>query len=209
MLAPWKKSYDQPRQHIKKQRHYFADQGPYNQAVVFPVVMYKCELACKENWALKNWCFWTAKLQKTLESPLDCKEIQPAHPKGSQSWIFIESLILKLKLQYFGHLMWGTDSFEKILMLGKIEGERRREWQKMRWLDGITDAMNMSFISSGSWWQTGKPDMLKSMVLQRVGHDWATELNWVYLRMYSHHEQAGEIVSAELGSFENCKSFAS
>ena len=105
MLAPWRKSYDQPRQHIKKQRHYFADQGPYNQAVVFPVVMYECELACKENWALKNWYFWTAKLQKTLESPLDCKEIQPAHPKGSQSWIFIESLILKLKLQYFGHLM--------------------------------------------------------------------------------------------------------
>ena len=143
MLAPWRKSYDQPRQHIKKQRHYFADQGPYNQAVVFPVVMYKCELACKENWALKNWCFWTAKLQKTLESPLDCKEIQPAHPKGSQSWIFIESLILKLKLQYFGHLMQRTDSLEKTLMLEKIIVPFSFCLQRMRWLDGITDSMDM------------------------------------------------------------------
>ena len=180
------------------------------QEMVFPVAMYGYE-----SWTIKKpkqrridpfelWCWrrvlrvlWTAR--RSNQSIL--KEISPEYS--------LEGLMLKLKLQYFGHLMWGTDSFEKILMLGKIEGERRRGWQKMRWLDGITDAMDMSFISSGSWWQTGKPDMLKSMVLQRVGHDWATELNWVYLRMYSHHEQAGEIVSAELGSFENCKSFAS
>ena len=103
------------------------------------------ELDYKESWALKNWCFWTVVLKKTLESPLDCKDIQPVHPKGNQSWIFIEGLMLKLKLQYFGHLMWRTDSFEKTLMLGKIEGRRRRGWQRIRWLDGITDSMDMSF----------------------------------------------------------------
>ena len=81
-------------------------------------------------------------LEKTLESPLDCKEIQPVHPKGDQSWCSLEGLMLKLKLQYFGHLMRRADSFEEILMLGKIEGRRRRGWQRMRWLDGITESMD-------------------------------------------------------------------
>ena len=103
------------------------------------------ELDCEEGWALKNWCFWTVVLEKTLESPLDCKEIQPVHPKGNQSWIFIlEGLMLKLQLQYFGHLMRRTDSLEKTLMLGKSEGKRRRGRQRMRWLDGTTDSMDMS-----------------------------------------------------------------
>ena len=83
-------------------------------------------------------------LEKTLESPLDCKEIQPVHPKGDQSWVLIEGLMLKLKLQYFGHLMRRADSFEKTLMLGKIEGRRRRGRQRMRWLDGTTDSTDMS-----------------------------------------------------------------
>ena len=83
-------------------------------------------------------------LEKTLESPLDCKEIQPVHPKGDQSWVFIEGLMLKLKLQYFGHLIRRVDSLEKTLMLGKIEGRRRRERQRMRWLLGITDSMDMN-----------------------------------------------------------------
>ena len=83
-------------------------------------------------------------LEKTLESPLDCKEIQPVHPKGDQSWCSLEELMLKLKLQYFGHLMQRADSFEKTLMLGKIEGRRRRGRQRMRWLDGITNSMHMS-----------------------------------------------------------------
>jgi len=101
----------------------------------------------KESWAPKNWCFWAVMLEKTLQSPLDCKEIQPVHPKGNQYWIIIGksfSFMLKLKLQYFGHLMWRTDSFENTLMLGKIEGGRRRGWQRMRWLDGITDSIGMS-----------------------------------------------------------------
>ena len=90
MLAPWKKSYDQPRQHIEKQRHYFAKKGPSSQSYGFSsshVGMW--ELEYKESWAPKNWCFWTVVLEKTLESPLDYKEIQPVHPKGDQSWIFI------------------------------------------------------------------------------------------------------------------------
>ena len=83
-------------------------------------------------------------LEKTVERPLDCEEIQPVHPGGNQSWVFMEGLILKLKLQYFGHLMQRTNSFEKTLMLGKIEGRRRRGRQRMRWLDGMTNSMDMS-----------------------------------------------------------------
>ena len=101
------------------------------------------ELDCKESWELKNWCFGTVVLEKTLESPSDCKKNQPVHPKGDQSWVFIGSTDLKLKLHYFGHLMLRADSFEKTLMLGKIEGRRRRGWQRMRWLDGITNSMDI------------------------------------------------------------------
>ena len=89
----------------------------------------------------------------------------------------LEGLILKL--QYFGHLMWRVGSLENILMLGKIEGGRRRGWQKMRWLDGITDAMGLSLIRFGSWWWTVKPGMLQSMESQSVGHNWVTELKWL------------------------------
>ena len=152
MLAPWKKSYDQRRQHIKKQRHYFADKGPSSQNYGFSSSrVWMWELNYKESWAT-NWCFWTVVLDKTLESPLATlpspikisrrsnqsilKEISPEYS--------LEGLMLKLKLQYFGHLMQRTDSFEKTLMLGKTEGERRRGWQRMRWLDGITDSMDMS-----------------------------------------------------------------
>ena len=96
----------------------------------------------KEGWASKNWCFWTVVLEKTLESPLDCKELQPVHPKGDQSWVFIGGTDDEAETT-FGHLMWRADSFEKTLMLGKIEGRRKRGWQRMRWLDGITVTMDM------------------------------------------------------------------
>ena len=144
MLAPWKKSYDQPRQHIKKQRHYFANKGLVK-ATVFPIVMYGCEswtITKAECWridAFELWCWkrllrvpWTAR--RCNQSIL--KEIIPEYS--------LEGLMLKLKLQYFGHLMWRIDSLEKILMLGKIRGRRRKERQRMRWLDGITDSMDIS-----------------------------------------------------------------
>ena len=89
-------------------------------------------------------------LEKTLETPLDCKEIQPVHPKGDQCWMFIGRTDIEAELQYFGHLMRRDDSFEKIQMLGKIEGRRRRGQQRMRWLDGITDSTEMNLVNSGS-----------------------------------------------------------
>ena len=143
MLAPWKKSYDQPRQCIKKQRHYFDDNSPSSQSYGFSSShVWIWELDHKEGWALKNWCFWTVVLEKTFESPLGCK-IKPANLKGNQSWISLEGLMLKLKLQYFCHLKQRAGSLEKALMLGKIEGRRRRGWQRRRRLDGITDSVDM------------------------------------------------------------------
>ena len=161
MLAPWKKSYNQPRQYIKKQRHYFVDEGPSGQSYGFSSShIWMSELDYNESWVLKNWCFWTVVLEKTLESPFGIKEIQPVHPKGDQSWCSLEGLMLKLKLQYFGHLMRRADSFEKTLTLGKIEGRKRRGRQRMRWFNDITNSMDMSLAGSGSWWWTEKPGVL-------------------------------------------------
>ena len=130
---------------ILKQRHYFANKGPSSQSYGFSISHgWMWELDHKEGWALKNWCFWTVVLKKILESPLDSKEIKPVHPKGNQSWMFIGRTDAEAKCQYFGHLMQRADSLEKTLMLGKIEGRRKRGWQKMRWLDGITNSMDMS-----------------------------------------------------------------
>ena len=180
MLTPWKESYDQPRQHIQKQRHYFANKGPSSQGYAFSSGhIWMWELDYKESWVVKNWCFWTVVLEKTHESLLDCKEIQPVHPKGDQSWVFIGRTDVEAETP----ILWPPDakkcSFEKTLMLGNIEGERRRGQERIKWLDGITNSMDMSLSNSGSWWWTGRPGMdREAMGSQRIGHDWATELNW-------------------------------
>ena len=126
------------------QREHFADKGPYSQTCGFSsshVRMWK--LDHEEGWALKNWSFQIV-LEKTLESPLDCKEIKPVNPKGDQSWIFIGRPDARLTHQFFGHLMQRVNSLEKTLMLGKTEGRRRRGRQRMRWLSGIIDSMDTS-----------------------------------------------------------------
>ena len=173
---------DQPRQHIRKQRHYFANKNPCSQSYVFPSShVWMWELDYKESWMLKNWYFWTVVLEKTLESPLDCKEIQPVHPKGISPECSLERLMVKLKLQYFGHLMRRTDSLQKTLMLGKIEGGRRRWRQRMRcW---VASPMRWTWVwaSSGSWWWTGRPGVLRSMGSKESDMiEWVNwiELNW-------------------------------
>ena len=140
------------------------------------------ELDHKESWSPKNWWFWTVVLEKT---PKDFKESWTAR-RSNQSILkeispeySSEGLMLKLKLQYFDHLMRRTDTLEKTLMLGKIEGRRRQGWQRMRWLDGILTQWTWVWASSGSWWWTGKPGVLQSMGSQRVSHVWAAKLNWI------------------------------
>ena len=146
ILTPWKKSYDKLRQHIKKQRHYFANKGPYSQSYAFSSShVWMWELNYKERiHAFELWCWrdlrvsWPA--SRSNQSIL--KEISPEYS--------LEGLMLKLKLHYFGHLMWRADSLEKTLMLGKIEGKRRREWQSMIWWDNITSSMDLNL---GKLWE--------------------------------------------------------
>ena len=171
MIAPWEKSYDKPRQHIQKQRYYFANKCPSSQGY-FPVVMYGCEI-----WTVKKaehrridafelWCWrrllrvpWTAR--RSNQSIL--KEVNPG--------ISLEGMMLKLKLQYFGHLMRRVDSLEKTLMLEGIVGRRRRGRPRMRWLDGIMDSMDVSLSELREMGWTGTPGVLRFMGSQRVGHD--------------------------------------
>ena len=141
--------------------------------------MYGCE-----SWTVKKaerrridafelWCS-----RRLLRVPWTTRRSNQSILKETSPGISLEGMMLKLKLQYFGHLMWRGDSLEKTLMLGGIEGRRRRGRQRMRWVDGITDSMDWVWVNSGSWWWTGRPGMLRYMGSQRVGHDWATELNW-------------------------------
>ena len=179
MLALWKKSYGQPRRHIQKQRHYFANKGLSSQSYGFSRShVWMWELDYKESWALKNWCFWTVVLEKTLESPLDCKEIQPVHSEGDQPWVLLEGLTLKLKLQYLG--TWCKElthwkrpwCWERLKAGG--EGDDRG-WDC--WMASLT-RWTWVWASLGSWWWTGRPGVLWFTGLQRVRHDWVTEQNW-------------------------------
>ena len=139
------------------------------------------DLDCEEGWAPKNWCFWTVVLEKTLECPLHCKEIQPVHSLMEISpGISLEGMMLNLKLLYFGHLMRRVNSLQKTLMLGGIGG-RRSGRQRMGWDGWMVSLTRWTWVwvNSGSWWWTGQPGVLWFMGSQRVGHDWATELNWL------------------------------
>ena len=181
-LAPWKKSCDKPRQHIKKQRHHFTDKGLLSQCYGFSSShVWMWQLNHKEGWMLKNWCFWTMVLEKTLESPLDCKETQPVHPKGDQSWVFIGRTDVEAETP----VLWPPDAKSWLIWKDLDDGKDWRQEEKVmtedemfgwhhrldghgfRWTLGVGDGQG-GLVCCGSWGR-------------RVRHDWATEMNWTEL----------------------------
>ena len=173
-----------PKRHIKNQRHYFTNKGPSGQSYGFSSNhVWMWELDYKESWVPKNWCFWTVVLEKAHESPLDFTEIQPVHPKGNQSWIFIRRTDAEAETTIF----WPPDA--KNRLIGKDPN-----WERLKaggeggprgWNSWMASPMQRIWVwvNSGNWWLTGRAVVLQSMGWQRVSHDWAAELNWEgYLR---------------------------
>ena len=179
--APWKKSYNQTRKHFKKQRHYFVNKGPSSQSYAFSSShVWMWELDYKESWAPKNWCFWNVGWRRLLRIPWTArrsnqsilKEISPEYSLAR----------LMLKLQYFGHLMRRTTLLEKTLMLGKIEGGRRRGWQRRRWLECITDTMDMGL---SRLWEVVIDREAWRAAIHGVAKSWTWLSNWtVFPGMY-------------------------
>ena len=176
MLASWKKSYDQTRQHIKNQRHYFANKGPPGQSYGFSSIqVWMWELDYKESWALKNGCFWTVVLEKTLESPLDCKEIQRVHPKGIQSWVFIGS--------------WNSNTLatwcKEITHLKRPwcwERLKAGEGNDRGWDGWMASPTRWTWVraNSGSWWWTGILACCSPWDHKEL--DTTEQLNWTELK---------------------------
>ena len=175
MLAPWKKSYDKPRQCIKKWRCDFADKGTSSQSYGFSSSHVRMrELNHKEGWAPKNWYSQTVVLEKTLESPLDCKDIKPGNSKGTQPWIFLE------RTDAEAPILWPPEAKSWLLKKDPDAGKDRRQEDDRGWDGWMASPIQWTWVwasSNLSWCWTGKPGVLQSTGSQRVGHDWATELN--------------------------------